>query len=300
MTELDMPSIGSATKKSPENEQVASSLQQANEKSKDIAEEALRKAALELTQDISDSAKQDKPSFGKAMKTWLTTQISHISQAVIALMIAAIVALVTPLLVKLELTDELQALSHNLSTQLDNRNAQNVLTSSLEISDTKTQLTQQTEDIRATISDLKETLALNNATVAESLQQQERRVTQLNDQYSKTLDALNKTQITQQRESAKSTTAVIYPPQLTPTLNRYISDGKRLLTQESINKQDVDEWIGEVYFFISLMPANQNNLARIQSSLNKIYGSEKPFDEEIDRINHTLVILNALIKWTTL
>ncbi len=306
MTEMEAPSIAPQTKKYASNEHVENTMREAEEKSKGIAEEALKRAALELTQDVSEHVNEEKKkrSFGNVIKEWFTTQVSHISQAVIALMIATIVAFVTPLLVKFELMDELQELGQNLSTQLDKRNTQNILASSLEISDTTTQLTQQTTDIRTAFDDLKEELSTSNAGIAASLSKQEQYIAQIVTTQNNKLDDLRNALLSQQAKNpsgdVKTTAQTQYPAHLGTKLNHYIAQGKSLLKQETLEEQRVDAWVGEVYFFISLIPSPQDNLKNIKSSLQQIHMRAKPFNNDVDRIHHTLTALNALNGWITL
>ncbi len=306
MTEMEAPSIDTQTKKQTESEHVESTLREAEEKSKDIAEEALKRAALELTQDVSDYVNEEKKkrSFGNAIKEWFTTQISHISQAVIALMIATILALVTPLLVKFELMDELQELGQNLSTQLDKRNTQNILASSLDISDTTAKLTRQTDGLRTAFEGLNEKLNNSNAEITASLTKQEQRIAQLVRDQNKKIDELRVTIISQrpntQNSDATNIVQAQYPRRLETKLNQYISQGRSLLKQDDLDTQEVNAWVGEVYFFISLIPSNQDNLDSIKSNLEQIHIRAKPFNDDTDRVTHTLIILNALNGWITL
>ncbi len=306
MAEIEADLIDAPTKKQAASDHVENTMREAEDKSKGIAEEALKRAALELTQDVSEYANEEKKnrSFGNAIKEWFSTQISHISQAVIALMIATILALVTPLLVKFELMDELQELGHDLSTQLDKRNTQNILASSLDLSDTNAQLTQQATNIRTAFEDLNEKTNNRNTAILASLTEQEQRVSQLLREQNQKLDNLRSAFISQRASSGESNAnnplQIQYPTHLSTKLNQYISQGRAFLKQEDLNEQRANAWIGEVYFFISLIPSNQDNLARIKSNLQQIHMRAKPFNDDIDRIHHTLIILNALNGWITL
>ncbi len=306
MTEMEATSINTSTKKQAGEKHVENTLREAEEKSKDIAEEALKRAALELTQDVSGYVNEEKKkcSFGNAIKEWFTTQISHISQAVIALMVATILALVTPLLVKFELMDELQELGQSLTTQLDQRNTQNILASSLDISDSTAQLAQQTENLRTAFEGLSEKLNTRNAEISTSLTKQEQRIAQLISNQNKKLDELHIATISARPNNtapnAKHLAQTQYPRNLDTKLNRYIAQGRSLLKQDDLDTQAANTWVGEVYFFISLIPSNQDNLDNIKSSLKQIHMRAKPFNDDNDRITHTLIILNALSDWITL
>lgn len=87
-------------------------------------------------------------------------------------------------------------------------------------------------------------------------------------------------------------------PQFIHKLEIYINKGK-FLSQKQLNveKEKLESWIGEVYFFVSMMPSKDTDLNIVKSQLHKIYSSQKPFTNSKYRLNQTIMVLNAVHSW---
>ncbi len=300
MTELDAPTktglsqeeTVTVTGDTPEDV-----LQKAKSQSQDIAEEALKKAALDITQEIKQyaSADEDKrPSIGRSLINWVNTQIHHISQTVVALLIAAVVALVTPLLVKFELLEEIQNLSRDISSTIASNNTQGLVASTSLISDATQTIASQNNDIQSAFDELQARIGNESdkmisieTSLSKVLSDQDKRFTQLNQK------------LTSLQRPAVINPPPTYSPEIGKKLSRYIRTGTTLMKAEDAERE-INNWIGEVYFFISLMPSHKIELDDVKENLRLIHAASKPFDDETVRVQKTITILKALQSWVSL
>lgn len=305
MTELDAPlkrtpsqndSIAKTGTISVEGANTEEVLQSAESHSKDIADEALKKAAHDITQEIKQYAstdEQERPPITKTLTGWFSAQIHHISQTVVALLIATIVALVTPFLVKFELIDELQKLSNNLSNAVASNNTQGILESTTLISHTTETIEAQNKHIQSAFEDLENLIGNERNKIASIEKTISNYAAQQDKQYALLTQRMASFQQLHKPNAPFSS-------ELTKKLSRYIYTGKTLLKAEEKNREEINNWIGEVYFFISLMPSQNIELNDVKDMLRQIHIAQKPFNDDPIRIQNTITVLKALQSWVTL
>ena len=265
------------------------------------AEEYVTQAVLGITTKIQENTvAEERKSFLSIIKSWFAAQFNKLGQAILALAAALIIALVTPLVVKLELNEKLQDLSQSLVTMANDSHAQDILANTLILSETTDQIHSQNSDLVEAISTLETKLStiqppeiilssldnMENKIFSQEVSQQEH-FADIQAQLKKLETSVARIQTPKQHHGFNTS-------QLASKIAVYISQGKAL---DLSNKEKINNWIGEVYFFVSIIPTQHIDLIEVKANLQDIYNAERQFDKDSLRVSRTLLILEALRSW---
>lgn len=295
-----MSELEALASRAKDNNDLESGLLDAREKSMDIADEALRKAALDITQTIrSEAVTKDTKSIKKTVIDFLKEQFNRFSHAVLAMLLATFVALIMPFLVKLELVDDFNQLSASLSSAIASNQPDKIFQSTLEINEKTDAIEQQNTEMMSAFAQLESMiydvkLGSDDTKVLEliaalesSLNIQNQKLTSLSKSIN---DIADKTQ----------STSYVEPARLKNKIAGYIATGNQLVIRrneklDAVN--DINSWIGEVYFFVGIIPSSTIELDEVRSVLKSIHAGEKPYLDQYFRVSQTLLVLKAIQSW---
>mgnify|MGYP000428924145 CR=1 FL=1 len=261
--------------------------------SDDVLEHA-SEAIQEQVRLATEKIEQEKNGFLRRLKAWASAQLSRISNTIIALLAATLMTVAMPYLVKLEMDSELNSLTStltglitaNVSEQVNNR--------------------AQTFD--------KKDLQIENAISSLQLTLKEMQANSRNDQYPILAVQLNGLKLAQQNNHDKiaglvntlqidQTSNQLSSKLLHSKINSYILSGKELL-QDNTVEADIKSWLGEVYYFVSMMKLDAVDLTTAKQTLKDLYQLPSPLENALEnqdlRIQKSLIILNVLHEWLKL
>ncbi len=241
----------------------------------------------------AEKIEQEKNSFINRLKAWVSTQISRISNTIIALLAATLMTVAMPYIVKLEMDSELNSLTSTLTGLITTNVSEQV-------------------DIRAQIFDKKD-LQIENAISSLQLTLKEIQANTSNDQYPILEVQLNSLKLAQQNNHDNHDKIIglvnalkmdqdsnrLSSKLLHAKINNYILSGNGLL-QDNMAEADTKSWLGEVYYFVSMMKLEAVDLSTAKQTLKGLYQRDKPLENESLRIQKSLIILNVLNDWLTL
>ncbi len=238
----------------------------------------------------TDKIEQQKNSFINRFKSWLSAQIDRVSNTIIALLVASLMTIAMPYLVKLEMDNEFNSLSSSLGGLVSSKVSEHM---NLASSNLATQNSQMLNSIVTIEANLKELESKTN-----------------NDQYPFLAAQLNNLQISQQNNHAMISTLIDDMKKPGTVKNRsnraiiskidnYFKAGTRLLENRA-SEANIKNWIEEVYYFVSMMKLEQMDLSIIKESLNNVYQLDKPLVSKDQRIQKTLIILGVMNDWLSL
>ncbi|WP_086933695.1 hypothetical protein [Agarilytica rhodophyticola] len=306
-----MPNLDATANTLNKYPDIDKTLQNVKEDSINLTEEAIAQAAQEITQEVKavvDDGDISTSRVKRSFRKWIFDQLDRVGQTAIALIAATIVALLTPLLVKLELIDEWQKLSNEYSSVLTASVGNNeILEKTVTISQTAEQLENQNTALIEALSAIEigidglkssDTIASNKSNI-EALRSD---IKVMLEAQSLKLDNLRNRLAETTKPASIVTRKVpvgkISSPVFVRKLESYISKGKSLRTKPSdLSNANLDAWIGEVYFFVSMMPSKDSELNTVKSHLYKIYSAQKPFSDPNYRLNQAIMVLNAVHSW---
>ena len=275
-------------------------------RSAEITQEAIKQAALDITQEIQSSAEQEQPktSIYSAVKSWVGTQMARAGQALIALALAALVATVTPLLVKYEVAGEIQTLSHEFFAQLENeQSATSALYAQASAISSSTQtLNQQSDEILATFAQLQQSLddirlAISSSPDIEGQQARiESNIARQNNQLQAFLLDLDSRIDTLSIKVEQSSTPQAKTHSLKPLvakIDEYIRRGRDLLGGP-LQQETFEPWLGETHYFVSLVSSQHLDLKEIKTEFKSVYRGQKDYRDAEDRVRSAILLLGAL------
>ncbi len=265
--------------------------------SDDVLEHA-NEAIQEQVRLATEKIEQEKNSFIHRLKVWASAQLSRISNTIIALLAATLMTVAMPYLVKLEMDSELNSLTSALTGLITTNVSEQV-------------------NIRAQTFDKKD-LQIENAISSLQLTLKEMQANTRNDQYPILAIQLNSLKLAQQNNHDKiaglvstlqidQTSNQLSSKLLHSKINSYILSGSDLL-QDNMAEADIKSWLGEVYYFVSMMKLQAVDLSTAKQTLKGLYqlppplesALESPLDNQDPRIKKSLIILNVLNDWLKL
>ena len=293
-----------------QNKPPSKSKDKATKNKEDGLEQAVEKAALDITSRVSDAVRQqEKPkTLRQILSQWWLEQISRLSQAALAVLVALLVALLTPWFVKLQLGDTLTNASKGFLGSFETSGALKLLEENAKISQEGVILGQQSVQAIEGLSTLKAQIedqdngikgALDGIAYAQQellsqIEFQSQRIDNLGEGLSSSIEAANRVQRVngdpELLRIAKQSRAII------AQIDSYVAEGRRLRVTDSLDS-GVDAWISEVYFFVTLIPQEMGQVDQIKAVMKQIHLSERPYSDDELRLERSLIILSALKRW---
>ncbi|WNO11024.1 hypothetical protein [Teredinibacter sp. KSP-S5-2] len=268
-------------------------INQARQAAVEITEETLRSIARDTAESVR-SAMDEKPKRG--FKTiffeWFNEQVERIGRTVMALLVATVVAILTPYLVKYQLIDEFDSLSSRLSSAVSESDSRDLIQQNLESSQKQISMEQQNLDALNRIEDFNSSLVERWAALDQiqgELENQNVAIAGLSDRVANIKVPAPQPVANQKTEVNKK---------LSQALTSYKKQGQALLVKPS-SERAVRQWLGEVYFFLSVIPSSSGTFDQVQREMQKIYQAEKPYENDQARLEKTLMILSAVNTWVS-
>jgi len=252
--------------------------------------EAKNQASQSMQADVQlavDKIEQQKNSVVNRFKSWLSTQLNRISNTIIALLAASLMTIAMPYLVKLEMDSEFNSLTSTLGGLVSSQVSEQVSLASINLEAQNSQLLNSIALIETNLSKLEASVhfdqtpfllaKLNNLAISQKSNYE--KITTLTDKQRNVIS---------NHEQANQ--ALIHK------LNNYLESGEQLLEKRN-NEAEIKSWLGEVYYFVSMMKLEKVDLSTTKTSLNELYQLDKPIVAKDERIQKTLIILRVLNDW---
>jgi len=296
------------------NTEHTSDVSDAEQLSQQISSDAVNQAALHITQKIDNlrEQEQEKPvSFSQKIKLWLIDQVERMSQTVITLVAATLVAVLTPFLVKFQIVDELDTIYTQFTSTLDSSNQMSAQQNNTLLSEQSLLFTQKNDEIENTVNTYRDEIALlseqsnenastqeqHQAIIISRLQQQSEQLEKLSKLAADMPSRIHIPVAPNNQPTIAKTSHQLQFPGLSRQISLFIEEGTQL-TRGTPNPGDVEHWLGEAYFFVSLIPKEFGDMSASKTALRQVYTREKPFRADPERVAQTLVILKALERWS--
>lgn len=271
----------------------------------DLNRQAAEAVRAEVEQ-VKTELDQQQRKFGKRLRNWFALQLDRISNAVVALLAAGIITLVMPFFVKLQMSDEFQTISTRINTLVAKDTVAPLFADTEQLIKDSENLRLQNEDLTLSLSGIQTQLnelpqTIEQVTGATNLQNAVGIVSQQQTELQARLTALQ-TQISALANAGNRDEVVTTPelsiPKLTDTIERRISDGRRLITAG--NEAAQQSWISQVSLLVSLVQLPGGDVTTLQQTMQSVYAEEAPYDSLDAQMQQTMNILITLRSWLVL
>ena len=282
-----------------------SSILSTSDTAESLVQEVTSQVKANLVSDIETTkAKLEKEarSFSNRIRNWISNQIDRLGNAVFALMIALLVATVTPVLVRWGIDDRLSSITQALNGLAEQQSVSQVFDNTLEL-DKKAQsldtLNGQVLDSVGRIED--EMQALNTieqqinslATSKPDFEHLKSSVLEtrreLNQKLGEISAAVNHLQPTEQKVRAPA----LNINELKQQVQAYAKQGRQLL-EDGANYGKSRDYVRKVYYFTGMLDLPLLNSEQTTRAMQHIYNEEKPFNDIQRQVEETVLILTAL------
>ena len=272
------------------------------------ADTLIKQVAQDITQEVQATAQEQvdqAKSIYRLFLDWLQGQLQRLSKAVLAIVLAALVSLAMPILVKIEMLDEFKLLSDEINgisnfteTKLD-ASLQSVLQGQLNSVSQGEIVSDNLNDLSVALDQLAETYELGGQRTLD----QYANITNANTDVLKQQYAeFQQQQMTRLNQIEQSILTLQVPEQpavfsdnVKAEIKRYLDRGNALKRLGDLPSQEVNAWIGEAYYFVSLLPPQYGDLSVVKFNLERAYLGEGNLNS---RLNESLMILSAIERWS--
>lgn len=280
-------------KSTPSSDTSNDQINRARQAAVEITEETLRSIARDTAESVR-SVMEEKPKrrLNTIILEWFNDQIERIGRTVMALLVATVVAILTPYLVKYQLIDEFESLSSRLSSAVSESDGRDLMQQNLESSQKHISMEQQNLDALNRIEGFSLSLVERWAALDQiqgELKNQNAAIAGLSDKVANIKISAPQQAVNQKSQVNKK---------LSQALNEYKKRGQSLLSKQS-SEVAIRQWLGEVYFFLSVIPSSSGAFDQVQIEMHKIYQAEKPYENDQTRVEKTLMILSAMDTWVS-
>lgn len=271
------------------------SLDQFKSSSAQITEDTIKSIVQETAQSVTQSIEAEKPKkgFKKVFVAWFNDQVEKLGRMVMALALAALVAVLTPILVKLQMADEIHAITATLTQVINSTDSRQAIERNSQAQQQQLEIEQRNASTLDLLHSetllqsekLQEVVGVNEALVQQDVKLDELRAA---------LDNITRQPSTDASRVLQDRNKRLF--KLSQELNRYISSGQKLL-EKTPEVRGLNSWVDEVYFFVSIIPSESGNFDEVRNIAKQIYTEEKPYDTQAKRVGKMLVVLRALDRW---